>query len=278
MDTAPVFRRDAPTADELCAFDADGYIALPDILTDACREGLTREIVEMGPVQEFLRHAGEAPERAGKIHFVRPWNNRGFWSDRLLDAPLVTALLQATVGPDYHFCHSSFNVALRGAERVPIHQDHHHWFHENPVNLAEREKKYIQILYYPNGFAAGDRSLSVIPGSHRIAPTPEATPDRLLAGEFDAAAGRALRLVPLSLPPGSLVYLNARMFHGVDPKPLDSPHPYRLFAIDIFKEAGPPHRFTQEIPADWIERASPERRKLFLRDAYSPERWQRMPG
>lgn len=273
-EALPLFRRDTPTPEELTAFDNDGYIALPDILTDAGREGLIREIVEMAEVQAFLRAAEREPDTPNKIHFVRPWNNRGYWADRLIDAPLVTALLRATVGPDYHFCHSSFNVALRGAGRVPLHQDHHHWFHNNPVNLAERDKKYIQILYYPNGFTQGDRSLSVIPGSHRVAPTPDVTPDRLLAGDFDGEAGRPLRQVSLSLPPGSMIYLNARMFHGVEPKPPDSPHPYRLFAIDIFKEAGPPHRYTQEIPPDWLERAGPARRKLFLREAYSPERWQ----
>lgn len=274
MNTLPLFRRDSPASDEIAAFHEDGYVAFNDILTDAGREGLIREIVEMAEVQEFLRAAEREPHGQSKVHFVRPWNNRGCWSDRIIDAPLVTALLQATIGPDYHFCHSSFNVALRGAEQVPLHQDHHHWFHTNPVNLAEREKKYIQILYYPNGFTQGDRSLSVIPGSHRVSPTPDVTSDRLLAGEFDAQAGRALQLVPLTLPPGSMIYLNARMFHGVAPKPLDSEQAYRLFAIDIFKEAGPPHRYTQEIPAEWIERASPERRKLFLRDAYSPECWQ----
>jgi hypothetical protein len=274
METLPIFRRDTPTPEELAAFDDDGYIAFPDILTEAGQEGLTQEIVQMAEVQAFLQAAEQEPDSHSKIHFVRPWNNRGYWSNLLIDAPLITTLLQTTIGPDYHFCHSSFNVALRGAERVPFHQDHHHWFHTNPVNLAERDKKYIQVLYYPNGFTAGDRSLSVIPGSHRVAPTADVTPERLLAGEFDAQAQRSLRQVYLSLPPGSMVYLNARMFHGVEPKPLDSPDAYRLFAIDIFKEAGPPHRYTQEIPPHWLEHASAARKKLFLRDAYSPERWQ----
>lgn len=275
MDATPMFRRDHPSSEEIEAFHRDGYIAFADILSDAGREGLIREIIEGSEAHEFLSAWEKNPDGRSKVHFVRPWNNRGCWSDRLIDAPLITALLRETIGGEYHFCHSSYNIAVRGADRVPLHQDHHHWFHENPVNLAEREKKYIQVLYYPNGFAEGDRSLSVIPGSHRVSPVREATPDRLLAGEYDVEAGRSLRLVPLSLPPGSMVYLNARMFHGVDPKPLNSPHPYRIFAIDIFKEAGPPHRYTQEIPPEWMERASPERKRLFLREAYSPESWER---
>ena len=77
----------------------------------------------------------------------------------------------------------------------------------------------------------------------------------------------------LEVPPGSMVYLNARMYHGVEPKPLDSPQAYRLFLVDIFKEVGPPHRHTQEIPLEWMERASPVRKKMFQRAPYSPECW-----
>ncbi len=275
VDQEPIVRLAAPSAADLAAFEEDGYVAFPRIFTEAGLAGLTDEILSIEAVREFLADAEKDAAKLGTAYFVRPWNQRGPWADRIIDAPLVTALLRATIGPDYHFCHSALNVALRGVGRIGLHQDHHHWFHENPVNLAEREKKYIQILYYPNGFTAGDRSLSVIPGSQRTSPTKEVTPERLLAGEFDAQAGRPLKLVHLSLPPGSMVYLNARMFHGVEPKPLDSPQPFRIFAIDIFKEAGPPHRHTQEIPPEWIERAGPDRRKLFLREAYTPECWTR---
>lgn len=275
VDQEPIFRLAAPSAADLAAFEEHGYVAFPRIFTDTGLAGLTSEILNLEAVGEFLAAAENDPGKVGTAYFVRPWNNRDYWADKLIDAPLVTALLQATVGPEYHFCHSALNVALRGVGRVGLHQDHHHWFHENPVNLSEREKKYIQILYYPNGFTAGDRSLSVIPGSHRVSPTKEVTPERLLAGDFDTQAGRPLKLVHLSLPPGSMVYLNARMFHGVEPKPLDSPQPFRIFAIDIFKEAGPPHRHTQEIPPEWLERGGPERRKLFLREAYTPECWTR---
>ena len=121
-------------------------------------------------------------------YFVRPWNDRGLWGNRLIDAPLVTALLQATIGTDYHFCHSAMNITPRGTKRLGFHQDYHHWFHENPINLAERDKWYIQILYYSNGFKRGDRNLMITPGSHRVVPTGDVTPDRLLSGECDDEA------------------------------------------------------------------------------------------
>ena len=86
----------------------------------------------------------------------------------------------------------------------------------------------------------------IIPGSHRVAPTGDVTPGRLLSGECDDEAGRKLEAHRLELPPGSMVYLNARTFHGVESKPLDALQEFRLFVIDIFKRAGPPHRYTQE--------------------------------
>ena len=272
----PMLRIEAPSAADLAVFHRDGYLAYPDILTDAGREGLIDEIVHYAPVQAFLSLSGEqrAKQTNSSQYFIRPWNDRGAWSDQLIDAPLVTALLQATIGGAWHFCHSAMNVAARGAPGGSLHMDHHHWFHDNPVNLAERDNWYIQVLYYPNGFRRGDRGLSIIPGSHRVAPTPAVTPERLLAGEFDREAGRELKLRQLELPPGSMIYLNARTFHGVAAKPSDSPQEYRLFAIDIFKQAGPPHRHTQEIPPEWLARATPQRRRMFLREAYTAASWR----
>ncbi len=276
-----LFRVPGPSEADIESFHNDGFIAFPDVFTDQARESLINEIEGLEQVREFV---GQLPQNRGEpeVFFIRPWNDRGPYSDQLIDDPFITNLLTATIGEAYHFCHSALNIAPRGIGPIRYHQDHHHWKHENPVNLAERDRYYVQILYYLNGFSDGDRNLKVIPGSHRIAPTEDAAPDmtaasefpqRLLAGEYDAEAGRPLREKRLELPPGSLVYINARIFHGVEPKPLDSPQPYRIFNIDIFKEAGPPHRHTQEIPGEWIARAGPARKKLFIREAYTEGCW-----
>lgn len=276
-----LFRLPGPSEADVESFHNDGYIAFPDVFTDQAREALISEIEGIEQVREYVSQLNKGSGEP-KSYFIRPWNDRGPYSDQLIDDPFITAVLTATIGRDYHFCHSALNIAPRGIGPLRYHQDHHHWKHENPVNLAERDKYYVQILYYLNGFTPGDRNLKVIPGSHRIAPTEDAAPDRarasefpsrLLAGEFDAEAGRPLREKRLELPPGSMVYINARIFHGVESKPLDSPQPYRIFNIDIFKEAGPPHRHTQEIPSDWIAHADSHRKRLFLRDAYREGCW-----
>lgn len=271
----PIFRLNTPTEDDIATFHQDGCVVFPEAFTDEGLTGLIDEILNLNAVKDYFKSLADlwAEANSSPTYFVRPWNDRGPWGDRLIDAPLVTALLQATIGTDYHFCHSAMNIAPRGTKRLGFHQDQHHWFHENPINLAERDKWYIQILYYPNGFKRGDRNLMIIPGSHRVEPTGDVTPDRLLSGECDDEAGRKLEAHRLELPPGSVVYLNARTFHGVESKPLDALQEFRLFVIDIFKQAGPPHRYTQEIPAEWMDNASPARKKMFLRETFSEGCW-----
>jgi len=272
-----LFRIQKPSQADLDSFHNEGYIFFPDVLKDQARELLIKEIYAVDSVRQYLddEEARSDPSREafGTSYFVRPWNDRGPAGHQLIDDPFIAELLQSTIGPAYHFCHSALNLAPRGRALTPYHQDHHHWNHDHPVNHAEREKYYIQILYYPNGFKRGDRNLKVIPGSHRIAPLPDVTPERILAGEYDSQLGRKMGELPIEASPGSMVYLNARLFHAVEQKPDDSPQPYRLFNIDVFKQAGPPHRFTQEIPPEWIERADPYRKKLFLRDPYTKGCW-----
>ena len=268
-----LFRLSKPSQEDIDSFHNDGYIVYPDVFTDDGREGLIDEITrQFQPTHQYIESLknGDKPERS---YFIRPWNERREYSDRLIDDPFITALLRATIENDYHYCHSALNIAPRGIGPVQFHQDHHHWKHENPINLAERDNYYIQILYYPNGFTRGDRNLKVIPGSHKVAPTREATPERMLAGEYDSEAGQKLEEKRLELPPGSMVYIDARIFHAVEAKPVDSPQLYRIFVIDIFKEVGPPHRYTQQIPLEWIERATPHRKKLFEREGYTEGCW-----
>jgi hypothetical protein len=269
-----MFRIEEPSEQDLAFFHENGYAAFPGVLTEEGRQGLAEEILRCAQVVEFLGKTEEERGRLNKPHriSVGPWNDKGPRADRLFDAPLVTALLRAVVGEAFHFCHSTLRVSMRGAGGLGFHQDN------QPVNLAERHKWYIQMLYYPNGFERGDASLWVIPGSHRISDWGEHAPHgpkgevttELLTRLYGDQVGRTLRAEELSLPPGSMVFLNARTFHAVSPKPADSAQEMRLFSNYIFKAPGSPHRNTQAIPPEWMERASQERRRLFQRESYTP--------
>ena len=269
-----MFRIERPSKADLAAFYEDGYAVFPDVLTDEGREGLTAEILRCAEVVDFLQMADAERGRLSKPHrlSVIGWNDKGPFADQLFDAPLVTALLSAVLGEVYHFCHSTIRISMRGSLGLGFHQDN------LPTDTSEIHKGYIQMLYYPNGFTRGDAGLSVIPGSHRIDDWGEYAPygpllgvatPQLLDERFGRQAGRRLEVMELSLPPGSMVFMNARVFHAVAPKPVESPQEMRLFANYIFKEPGAPHPKTQVIPPEWLARAGTARRRLFDRPAHA---------
>ena len=222
-----LFRIDAPTEQDLVNFDRDGYIAYPDVMTDQGRQGLIDEMITREQVVEFLtmteaeRLQVKTPHRgnvnrlnAHGVH-VRPWNNRGPWGFEMFDAPLVKALLLATVGPGVHVNHTTLHLTLRGERPIPLHHD------MEPPNLEDRYKWFVFMLYYPNGFGLGDHNLMVIPGSHRIDDWGEhqpygpcAVPGRgefhkdcdmaeLLNELYGDQVQRKLEVFELELPPGT---------------------------------------------------------------------------
>ena len=276
-----LFRIDAPTEEDLVKFDRDGYIVYPDVMTDQGRQGLIDEVITREQVIEFLtmteaeRLQVKTPHRgnvnrldAHGVH-VRPWNNRGPWGFQMFDAPLVKALLLATVGPEVHVNHTTLHLTLRGERPLPLHHD------QEPPNLEDRHKWFVFMLYYPNGFRLGDHNLMVVPGSHQINDWGEHQPygpsiDRdnmveILNERYGDQVGRKLEIVELELPLGSMVFINARTYHGVRPKPKDALDRFRIFCNCVFKQADSLGVNIQTIPPEWLKNADPWRKQLFDR-------------
>eukprot|EP01052_Picozoa_sp_SAG31_P013252 SAG31_NODE_793_length_12044_cov_12.886229_14_plen_264_part_00 len=217
-----------------------------------------------------------APERG-----VSLWPAPCSASFQLIDHEFVVSCVREAIGNRFHFCHCAYGYRVGGARGMGFHQDHHHWNHEHPVNLAERSKYYIQLLYYPGGFARGDGSLRFIPRSHALRPTDanrwiNAGP-ALETGQHSNPSQPGWKVAEPSLPRGSMVLIDARMYHAVYDKPKDSAVPYRTYLNFIFKEEGPPHRFTQPIPACY-PRGDPIHDMLFDRESWSEEAWASWQG
>lgn len=68
----------------------------------------------------------------------------------------IKCLEQAVSGKRFHYCHGAFGFRRPGTPGIAFHQDHHHWKHENSVNILGRETRYIQLLWYPDGFDRGE--------------------------------------------------------------------------------------------------------------------------
>ena len=83
------FRIDAPSADHLARFDEEGFISFEDAMRDEFRDALIDEVLARNPVREFLSGAGRGRLADPTRYFERPWNDRGPFSDALIDAPLI---------------------------------------------------------------------------------------------------------------------------------------------------------------------------------------------
>jgi len=86
-----LFRLSGPSQADIDSFHNEGYIAYPDVFTDDGREGLIEEITQrFEPTRQYIEalNNGDSQERS---YFIRPWNDRGEYSDRLIDDPFITA-------------------------------------------------------------------------------------------------------------------------------------------------------------------------------------------
>ena len=148
------------------------------------------------------------------------------------------------------------------------------------MNIRERDNYYIQLLYYPSGFKKGDGSLRYIPGSHKVSPKEanewvNAGPG-LEPGQHSNPTEPGFESVDPELPPGSMVFIDARMYHAVYDKPEETTTT-RTYLNFIFKQEGPPHRFTQPIP-DTYPMDDPVHKMMFDRPAWTPEVWEEEGG
>jgi ectoine hydroxylase-related dioxygenase (phytanoyl-CoA dioxygenase family) len=271
MAAVDVFKLRAPPADFKEVFDRDGCYVFESCMTDDGIAAVEHDMAGtlqtqawgfgrpdesaapgssdtfgMGELSMLVRGPVDAAPESG----VSLWPAPGSASFQLIDNEFVLGCVREAMGGSrFHFCHCAYGYRLGGAGGMGFHQDHHHWNHEHPVNIAEREKYYIQLLYYPNGFARGDGSLRFIPRSHTLSP-PEANewvnagPARE-TGQHSNPSQPGWEVAEPLLPPGSMVLIDARMYHSVYDKPEDSAVPYRTYLNFIFKQEGPPHRFTQ---------------------------------
>ena len=87
-----LFRQSGPSPADLESFHNDGYIAFPNVFTDRARESLIKEIEGLDQVREYVQQL-ESYRGEPKSYFIRPWNERGPYSDQLIDDPFIASLL-----------------------------------------------------------------------------------------------------------------------------------------------------------------------------------------
>jgi len=251
-----IFNREFISKEEVAEFRDKGILIFPNVLAEASRDAIQQEILESPQVRAYLNHhesarvIGDRPLRLKLI----PWTDQGEMSFELLLDSFVHTLLRSLIGPTYHLCHIAVRIALPGSKGVGLHQDN------RPENAAHRSRMYLQLMYYPSGASHDDGGLLFVPGSHRIldlgdfaplGPPIESTTIERLNELYHQQVGHSPVARKLTLLPGTLVCMDARLFHAVGPRPAGSGRPPRILLNHVFKEPGPPHRYTQAIPDHW---------------------------
>ena len=89
-DLNSLFRLSGPSPADIDSFNNDGYIAFPDVFTDQARESLIKEIEGLDQVREYVQQL-ESYRGEPKSYFIRPWNERGPYSDQLIDDPFIAS-------------------------------------------------------------------------------------------------------------------------------------------------------------------------------------------
>ena len=91
-DLHSLFRLQGPSQADIDSFHNDGYIAYPNVFTDEARERLIKEIEGLDQVREYVQQL-EGNSGEPTSYFIRPWNERGPYSDQLIDDPFIASLL-----------------------------------------------------------------------------------------------------------------------------------------------------------------------------------------
>ena len=114
---------EAELASFLEAFDRDGFVAMPGVLTAAGARGFADEILNDNAYLAWLQ---EGDNQHGGRFGLRPHNDKGPFAAQTVDAPLIQQLVTAVM-EEPQLCHTTISVSHPGATAGGFHQDHHHF-------------------------------------------------------------------------------------------------------------------------------------------------------
>ena len=204
------------SADQRAAYDRDGFIVVPDLLSkdelDEIRDVITDLVAGAAAVDTHTDvydlepgHTRGAPQvrRVKQPHKVHPVFDRVVRKREVLD------VVAALIGPNLRLQGSKLNMKeARYGSPVEWHQDWAFYPHTNDDILA------IGVMLDDMDLENGP--LMVVPGSHRGPVWNHHGDDGRFCGLVDPADIRAeiARAVPLTGPAGSMSFHHVRALHG----------------------------------------------------------------
>lgn len=185
-----------------------GYLHLPGLLADRMAE------IDATFERVVAAHGGDAYSGAHRFTVAPALNFDADACRLLLDDPRLDAVLADTLGADYQYFSSDFNLCSGDTL----------WHSDSSWVEGRRTPDWYQVLIYPDPVDAGSGALRVIPGSHHFA---DRFAQDLHAGFMDEERLVPLRpeevwgvgldgvpAVPLPSRPGDVILINRVVAHA----------------------------------------------------------------
>ncbi|MBM4245817.1 MAG: phytanoyl-CoA dioxygenase family protein [Deltaproteobacteria bacterium] len=177
----------------------DGYVILPHLIPPETIDAIRREA---GP---FLQHDGRTEFEGYKTRRIYSVIEKTFACNPIVDHPLVMALLDRILQPNYLLSQLQVIEVMPGEIRQPLH-------HDDGFYPFPRPRKPIgaALIWALDDFTADNGATLVYPGSHRW-------------GDVPAAGIDVAKMVPAVMPAGSAVFFLGTVWHGAGANRTDRP-------------------------------------------------------
>jgi hypothetical protein len=201
-DVSPIFEAFDLSEKDREAFDRNGHLSLPGLMTESTRAAMT----------ESLKKIQKEHERVGTPAFHHSAEYDGYLAS-LIAHPQLLGLARWALGPEIRYDHCVSLIRPPGDGGAGWHS---HRYADDDPSLG-----FIRIFFYVNGFEANDGALGVVPGSHLFrdsklgANSDDALRAGWMAGKRHPATDEPLEIEYLTAPPGTVVLMWTHAAHAV---------------------------------------------------------------
>ena len=196
MAELQVLERDAPLADVMAAYDADGGVIVRDLLSDDARlaivDDLSAGLEDIAPGSKSGLDLWETFPGRNTVRFCGPAARSRAFVDHALLSPVLTAVTDERLlasGADYWLNTGQVRAIGPGEPAQYLHRDGDNW----PEAVAADREVTVSCLFALSDFTRENGATVVVAGSQRRPPGlvrgAEASPDEIAYAEMPAGSG-----------------------------------------------------------------------------------------
>lgn len=196
MAELQVLERDAPLADVMAAYDADGGVIVRDLLSDDARlaivDDLSADLEDTAPGSKSGMDLWETFHGRNTVRFCGLAARSRAFVDHALLNPVFTAVTDELLlanGADYWLNTGQVMAVGPGEPAQYLHRDENNW----PEAVAADREITVSCLFALSDFTRENGATVIVAGSQRRPPGlvrgAEASPDEIAYAEMPAGSG-----------------------------------------------------------------------------------------